>query len=107
MTGFSKAVRGVVEARSGGVCERCGTNPAVQIHHRRPRSMGGSRRKDTNLPANGLSVCVPCHCAIESDRDEALRHGWLVRQGRDPKLVPVFRRGQWVRLNNEGGYNSE
>ena len=102
MTGFRKPVRDIITRRSQGVCERCGVNPAVQIHHRRPRAMGGTRRPDTNLPANGLHVCPACHCAIESDREEALRHGWLVLQRHEPFLVPVFRRGEWVSLYDDG-----
>lgn len=102
MTGFPKAVRDLIAHRSGGMCERCGVNRAVQIHHRRPRGIGGSRRPETNQAANGLHLCNGCHAVTESDRDEGLRHGWLVRQGRDPKVVPVFRMGQWVQLNNDG-----
>ena len=37
MTGFSKAVRELVQARSGGFCEVCGVGAVEQAHHRRPR----------------------------------------------------------------------
>lgn len=104
MTGFPKPVRDIITRRSRGVCERCGTNPAVQIHHRRPRAMGGTRRPESNLAANGLHVCPGCHCAIESDREEALKHGWLVRQGQEPWTVPVFRMGEWVWLDDNGSF---
>lgn len=107
MTGFSKQVREVVKHRAGGVCERCGwAAPAYQFHHRRPRAMGGSRSPETNGAANCLHLCVPCHCACESDRELSLRHGWLVRQSRDPRLVPVFRMGTWVQLNDDGSYET-
>lgn len=102
MTGFPKPVRDIIHRRSQGVCERCGAAPAVQVHHRRPRAAGGSKRADTNQAANGLHVCPGCHCAIESDRAEALEHGWIVRQGQEPFLVPVLRMGEWVCLYDDG-----
>lgn len=103
MTGFPKRVRALVEARANGFCERCGQPALVfQHHHRRPRGMGGSKADDTNSSANGLCVCVPCHREIEANRVEALAHGWLVRQGDDPAAAPVFRRGEWVLLDNDG-----
>ena len=106
MTGFPKPVRNLVQIRSQGVCERCGAAPGVQLHHRRPRSMGGSKRADTNVASNSLHLCVNCHAATESDRELSYRMGWLVRQGRDPAMVPVFRMGTWVLLNNDGGYET-
>lgn len=103
MTGFSKPVRDIITRRANGACERCGlAAPAYQIHHRRPRGIGGSKRHDTNQASNALFVCVACHCAIESDRSLSLENGWLVRQGQEPFLVPVFRRGEWVRLYDDG-----
>lgn len=33
--------------------------------------------------------------------------GWLVRQGREPFLVPVLRRGEWVRLYDDGSFEIE
>ena len=100
MTGFSKTVRHIVENRANGFCERCGVNAPNQIHHRRPRGMGGSQADDTNLAYNALAVCTTCHSEIESDRSDALRFGWLVRQGVNPREVAVFRRGQWVFLSD-------
>lgn len=105
MTGFSKPVRDVVHARSGGRCERCGENQAVQVHHRRPRGMGGSSREDTNTPANALHLCVACHQHIESNRDEAHSLGWLVRQHHSPSVAPVFWRGEWRWLDDDGAAN--
>lgn len=103
MIGFSKSVRELVLARANGQCERCGVDADnLQLHHRRPRGMGGSRRKDTNLASNSLALCPPCHCAIESDRELSLWAGWLVRQGRDPAVMPVFRQGRWVLLDDHG-----
>lgn len=103
MTGFPKQVRDVIVRRSQGICERCAAAPAVQIHHRRARGMGGSKAADTNVASNGLAVCVSCHQQIEANRADSLKYGWLVRQGQEPAEVPVFRMGTWVQLNSDGG----
>jgi 5-methylcytosine-specific restriction protein A len=103
-TGFDVVVRQLILDRAGGLCERCGAEPVQQIHHRRPRSMGSTRRPETNLPANGLAVGVLCHNRIESHRTEAYENGWLVHQNHDPAQIPVNRRGLTVLLNNAGDY---
>lgn len=78
-TGPSRAVVEMVLARSGGMCERCyGTGE--QIHHRRPRGMGGTHRVETNMPANLVHLCHSCHGWVESHRTQALADGWLIRQ---------------------------
>ncbi|WP_306358689.1 MULTISPECIES: HNH endonuclease [unclassified Nocardia] len=97
------ALRAAIAERSAGLCERCGAARAVLIHHRRPRGMGGSRRSDTNTFPNLLHICSPCHDRIESRRDDAERHGWLVPQGDDPETHPVRYRGQPVWLRGDGG----
>ncbi len=103
MTGFSPATRDVIYQRSDGVCERCGAGPVEQLHHRRARGAGGSRRTDTNTPANCLAICSPCHLHIETNRTEAKDMGWLVRQGHDPEHVPVmYRRTGLVNLHPDG-----
>ncbi|ORA02137.1 hypothetical protein BST17_24825 [Mycolicibacterium bacteremicum] len=103
--GFTPAVKAIVYERAGGLCERCGNHHTdVQYHHRRPRGSGGSRRADTNLPANCLLLGASCHHATEMGRTTAYEFGWLVRQGHNPSEVPVFRRGAWVLLDNDGGF---
>jgi 5-methylcytosine-specific restriction protein A len=106
VTGFAPLVRGIIRDRSGGVCEVqvvCQGIAAVQQHHRRGRFMGGTKRPETDLPANGLAICVPCHHYITTDhRTESYEKGWLVSQSADPALVPVLYRGTWVKLDNVG-----
>lgn len=113
MTGFSVVVRRLIAERakdfnsSWPVCEVmafCQGSAAQAVHHRRPRGAGGSRRRETNMPANGLAICDPCHSWCESHREEALRFGWLVLQSQTPADIPVLRRGVWVRLDNAGGF---
>jgi len=91
-TGPSAAVRDEVYERAGYRCERCGdADGPFEVHHRRPRGMGGSRREDTNSPANLLLLCTRCHLWTESNRATALERGYLVPQGQDPATVPVIR----------------
>ena len=103
MTGFPALVCDTIDGRSGGVCEVCGANPATQIHHRRPRQSGGSKRDDTNVAANGLDVCHHCHNVIELNRALAYLVGWLLPQKQLPDQQRVLRRGDYVLLGNDGG----
>ncbi|RDI32410.1 hypothetical protein DEU38_103143 [Rhodococcus sp. AG1013] len=106
-TGFPDAVREIILARSGGNCEVMAGPSCLyavhQIHHRRPRGMGGSRRKSTNTPSNALAVCWPCHAHIEANREKALVNGWLVSQGDEPVEQPVVWRGRPTLLDDNGG----
>jgi hypothetical protein len=103
VTGFPKPVRDIITARAKGGCEICFFAIPDQIHHRRPRGAGGSKRADTNTASNGIAICAACHRMVESNRTEAFTNGWLVRQGHDPAAVPVLRYGSdWVQLNNDG-----
>lgn len=103
VTGFSPQVRDVIIERGGGMCERCGALPGTQAHHRRPRGMGGSKRHDTNTPANGLWACDLCHDWVERNRTEARKEGWLIRQADKASETKVLRRGEWVLLDDGGG----
>ena len=99
---FPQDVRDAVAMRSGGVCEVCGENPLAEVHHRRPRAMGGTRRASTNTAANALGVCRSCHHIIESHRTVARLLGWLVPQTTDPAGVPLMYRGRRVLLSENG-----
>ena len=104
MSGFSKPVRDLILARSKGGCEVCFFGQVEQLHHRRARGMGSTRRPESNMAANGLAVCAADHLMIESNRELALDRGWLVRQGHDPAEVPMLRHGaDWVLLQENGG----
>jgi 5-methylcytosine-specific restriction protein A len=83
VSAFPDSVRDIILTRSGGVCEIDGCGPATAVHHRAPRGMGGSRGGWVNRAANGIAVSDACHAAIESDRETALKNGWLLsRNGR-------------------------
>lgn len=100
---FSEITKRLVHERAKGRCELCGV-PAdnFQLHHRRPRGMGGSKRDETGAAANALLVHPKCHTWIESNRKEAMKYGYLVSQWADPREVPVYRARTWVLLDDEG-----
>lgn len=105
-TGFSPATRELIHARSAGLCEIrwcCDGVMMDQIHHRRPRGMGGSRRESTNLASNGIAACVDCHAFAESNRALALECGWLIPQAEDcPETVPVLINRRRALLEDDG-----
>lgn len=101
--------------RDGG-CAKCGTGlygvRGVQwhLHHRRPRSMGGSREPWVNLPGNLVALCAPCHRDVESHRDQSRAEGFLVSANGVHKPVdsPLlhFRFG-WVLLDDFGKWTHQ
>lgn len=105
-TGPDDETRMKVLWRDAHECVRCGEflheRRPHQIHHRRPRGMGGTDRADANSMPNLLSLCLDCHAHIESHRAEAFRNGWLVHQRTNPALVAVLieRESKWVYLND-------
>lgn len=104
-TGPHPDVVDAVYERAGHSCEVC--TAAVgdrrgedhHLHHRRPRAAGGSRRPDTNSPANLLLLCPECHRQIEANREISYGMGWLLRQSQNPVEVRVLvQRDRWVFL---------
>ena len=98
MTGFSAEVRQTILARSEGYCEVMAagcTLMATEIHHRRPRGMGGTVRPETNLASNGLAACRTCHLRCEAMRNWARENGFILWQSDDPSVVPVWWRCGW------------
>lgn len=111
-TGPDRATVAVVYERAQHGCERCAEHVGPErgvdhhIHHRRPRAAGGSKRDDTNSPANLVLICPDCHSEVESYREAAYAEGWLVRQTGDPAEVPILieRGNRWVLLSPLGLY---
>lgn len=114
MSGVSPKVRQVVAERDLWTCVRCGryVGPfgTYSLHHRRPRGAGGSRRADTNLPANLVTLCGHatssdgCHYWAEKNRDDARSVGLLVRQGARPASVPVLTWRGLLLLDDSGDW---
>ncbi len=100
---FTPAVQEQIRDRAKGRCEMCGALAMYhQIHHRRPRGMGGSKDPACGTAANGLFLHPGCHAKIESNREQAYERGYLVRQGHDPAQVPVKRGVNWYLLGEDG-----
>lgn len=64
--------------------------------------MGGTNRKETGKASNGLYVHLKCHSNIESNRNDAVRNGWLVSQSDEPAAIPVVLYYGTVILNDDG-----
>lgn len=104
-TGPSPATRELVYARARFACEVCGDDRGpFEVHHRRPRGAGGTRRVDTNSPSNLLLLCLYDHGVTESYRALARADGRLVSQYHDPAETPVRLRGRWLYLTPDGRY---
>lgn len=104
--GNESRTRRLVKQRSEGVCERCGDRNADTMHHRRLRSQRGPW-----TPSNILHLCGDgtrlCHGELTNTngrRAEYERAGWIVPSGQDWLAMPVRRRGQWVLLDDDGGF---
>lgn len=112
VTAVAAAVRKVCWKRDAGRCVKCGATlwPSYSLHHRRARGMGGSRRLDTNGPANLIYLCGHgtspdgCHAWVESKRTEAYLCGLLVHQAHNPADVAVLTWRGWLMLTDDGGY---
>lgn len=110
-TGPSSDVVDAVYERAMHSCEVCTESVGDRrgedhhIHHRRPRGAGGSRRADTNSPANLLLLCPECHRQIEGHREVSFGMGWLLRQSQNPVEVKVLvQRDRWVFLTADARY---
>lgn len=76
----------MLERDSG--CVVCGKGPyGLQVHHRKPRRMGGRTGPAINSPANLVSICPEDHAWAESNRSAALDLGLLVAEEHDPARV--------------------
>jgi 5-methylcytosine-specific restriction enzyme A len=107
-TGPTAAVAELVLRRDDWSCVRCG-KAELQLHHRRPRGLGGTNRDDTNQPQNLLTLCLACHRWVESRRADAITNGWLVGQLDDPATVAclVDHESRYVYLTDSGEYSDD
>lgn len=100
---FTETVRNQIKERSKQRCEVCTAYAFhAQIHHRKPRGMGGSKDPVSGSAANGLWVHPACHSKIESQRSWAFDRGYLVKQSDDPRTAPIKINGLWWLLDEEG-----
>lgn len=91
-TGPSKAVKDLLKARSGGVCEYCGLREATEAHHRLGRKAGGTKRPWINELSNLVDLDLWCHAKITNTngrRDDYENAGFLLREGMKPAATPI------------------
>lgn len=97
-SGFSQDTLELILARSQGQCEimsQVCSFHVSDVHHRRPRGMGGTNEPSANLASNGIAVCRRCHMWTESQRTWALENGFILKQGMtDPQEAAI-----WWRCN--------
>ena len=91
----------LVWSRDRGCCVRCGAalvgarGLSWSVHHRRPRSMGGSKLPWVDKPGNLILLCgsgtTGCHGYVESHRAFGRASGFLVSANgqRKPVEVPI------------------
>jgi len=101
---FSTRIREHIKNRAHGACEVCGfrIGYSAQIHHRKPRGMGGTKSEASGSISNGLYVHAKCHTVIESNREKAMSDGFLMYQNDEPENVPVKLWYGWHYLNGDG-----
>ena len=83
-TGPDAATRELVMSRDNGRCLRCAVRAGEQIHHRKPRGMGGTKDPKINAPENLVWICLSCHEHIERNRATSYASGWLVARNANP-----------------------
>jgi hypothetical protein len=107
VTPEEKDARDCVKARSGGWCEACGRNPVHDYQHRKARAH--CTKAELWDVANALHVCgfgnlSGCHGDIHGEPVWAKDRGYTVESHQDPASTPVLRRGEWVLLDSQGGW---
>lgn len=99
--------------RCYGICEVSGRPieyETFDMHHRRPKAMGGTDRPNVNDLDNLLALHPDVHNggpgSVHGQPSWSRPRGYLVRQGVDrPGAVPVLLLGQyWVLLGKDGVY---
>lgn len=97
-------IRVEVFSRANYMCEimsresEC-TGRAEHAHHRKLRSQGGK-----HTVANIVGICHKCHDFVHGHPAIAYTNGWLVKSTRDPREVPFNRRGGFIMLTEDGGF---
>jgi hypothetical protein len=94
--------------RSEGKCEIGGpgcTVVATDLAHRKKVGVGGRKgaaARSHHVLSNALHACRPCHALGHAEPAAAYAAGWMLREHQDPNSAPVFRRGQWCLLGDDG-----
>ena len=84
---FDEVTRAAAFEANLGKCAGC-AKPATEVHHRRPRGMGGSSRPEIGDASNAVPLCREHHHWAEHNREEARRIGWLLEDWQEPDGTP-------------------
>lgn len=90
--------------RDGERCMHCGTTEGLVPQHR----LGGMGGRRSQLPSNIVTFCGQFNGLIESDPKLAAvarYHGWKLRPGDDPLLVPIYDRAAHAWFYLDDGYH--
>jgi hypothetical protein len=93
MTGPSRRTRTLVLERDDYRCVCCGQSIIgrwYEIQHRDARGMGGTSRREANLPPNLLTMLREHHLRVERRGEEDNARGYWLRMGEDPLTKPVM-----------------
>jgi len=126
LTGPDKLTVEALYLRCEGLCEGCGMPlrgergaeiDGHQVHHRRPRGAGGTKRPESNAVEALLMLNRDCHEWAEKHRAWSLKYGFLVHQNDVPAAKPLWLygipidgregaplEGELVALTDDAGY---
>jgi 5-methylcytosine-specific restriction endonuclease McrA len=103
-----KTCRRIVRERPEDECEYCAVNAQTRgltVHHRKKRSQGGEWTATNCVVLCGHGTTPNgCHSWVEHHPNDAADVGLHVRPWQTPALIPVFRQGEWVLLDDHGDY---
>lgn len=75
------------------------------LHHRRPKSMGGTRRANEDTLPNVIAVMPSAHREIHAHPDRSRPLGWLLpHTEEEPGRIPLRTWRGWRFLTDDGGY---
>lgn len=96
-----RQTRKIVEVRSDGFCEKCGTPGATDKAHRISRGVGGAW-----CPTNILDLCRSCHSFNHANPNLAYKGGWHLRSNSNPSDSRVWFHHEgnfgWATLHIDG-----
>lgn len=98
VTPEERAGRKGLKARSGGICEIDGHNPATDAHHRVNRSQGGGWAL-----SNLLHLCSEHHMFVTVNPRIAQEQGWSVASHQDPAHTPSWLAGRGFSFLSDNG----
>jgi 5-methylcytosine-specific restriction endonuclease McrA len=102
-----RGVRATVLSRDKGRCARCNVwaaNTPSDVHHRKPRGMGGTRDVRSKDHRNLVLLCRSCHGDVESHRALAYDTGWLIRSYNDLDRPLYSKDGRRIELTLDPPY---